>query len=116
MAALEAGAAGFIPKTAESGVLEGALRTVLGGGVFVPDGLVATAAPEAPAANDLTQRQKDVFRGLVDGKSNKLIARELGISDSTVKTHLQAVYERLRINSRTQAVLAAARMGWLRTN
>lgn len=116
MAALEAGAAGFIPKTAESGVLEGALRTVLGGGVFVPDGLVAAAAPEFPAANDLTQRQKDVFRGLVDGKSNKLIARELGISDSTVKTHLQAVYERLRINSRTQAVLAAARMGWLRTN
>ncbi len=116
MAALEAGAAGFIPKTAESGVLEGALRTVLDGGVFVPDGLVAAAVPEVPAANDLTQRQKDVFRGLVDGKSNKLIARELGISDSTVKTHLQAVYERLRINSRTQAVLAAARMGWLRTN
>lgn len=116
MAALEAGAAGFIPKSAESGVLEGALRTVLSGGVFVPAGLVAATAPVVHAANDLTQRQMDVFRGLVDGKSNKLIARELGISDSTVKTHLQAVYERLRINSRTQAVLAAARMGWLRTN
>lgn len=114
LAALDAGAAGFIPKTAKAEVLGGALRTVLAGGVFVPEGLAAPA--EAPAEPPLTTRQMEVFRGLVDGKSNKAIARELELSDSTVKTHVQAIYERLGITTRAQAVLVAARMGWLGNN
>jgi DNA-binding NarL/FixJ family response regulator len=112
LAALDAGAAGFIPKTASAEVLGGALRTVLGGDVFVPEGLMA-AVGEAPAPPPLTARQMAVFRGLVAGKSNKLIARDLDLSDSTVKTHVQAIYERLGITTRAQAVLMAARMGWL---
>lgn len=57
-------------------------------------------------------RQADVLRLLLQGKSNKLICRELALSESTVKTHLQAVFRKLDVNSRTQAVVAAARLGW----
>jgi DNA-binding NarL/FixJ family response regulator len=53
-----------------------------------------------------------VLRLLLQGKSNKLICRELALSESTVKTHLQAVFRKLDVNSRTQAVVAAARLGW----
>jgi two-component system nitrate/nitrite response regulator NarL len=68
--------------------------------------------PGALSDMGLTPRQMDVFRLVIEGKSNKLIARELGVSDSTVKTHVQAIFERLDISSRAQAVVVAARMGW----
>lgn len=118
IAAIEAGAAGFIPKTAQRSVLDEALRVVLDGGVYVPRQALAT--PGAPGAHtatapgaalDLSPRQLDVLRLLIEGKSNKLICRELDLSESTVKTHLGAIFRRLDVNSRTQAVLAAARLG-----
>jgi len=52
-----------------------------------------------------------VLRMLVDGGSNKGIARALDLAPSTVKTHLEAIFDRLQVNSRTQAVVAAARLG-----
>ena len=116
LAAIDAGAAGFIPKATESRQLREALATVLRGGVHVP--AVALAASPAPLGQPgstehlgLTLRQIDVLRMLVDGRSNKLIARELDLSPSTVKTHLEAIFQRLHVNSRTQAVVAAARLG-----
>jgi DNA-binding NarL/FixJ family response regulator len=111
LAALDAGAASFIPKTAESSTLQAALLAVLDGKVYVPEELL-TPAQEQEAV-ELTSRQLDVLRGVVDGQSNKLIARALEMSESTVKTHLRAVYQRLGISSRTQAILASARMGLL---
>ena len=116
LAAIDAGAAGFIPKTTESRSLRAALETVLGGGVHVPQPApdAAQIAPRQPASVGelgLTQRQIDVLRLLVDGHSNKLIARGLDLSASTVKTHLEAIFQRLEVNSRTQAVVAAARLG-----
>lgn len=118
IAAIEAGAAGFIPKTAQGSVLDQALRVVLDGGVYVPrDVLDASGLPPAGAtlAGDvqleLSPRQLDVLRLLIEGKSNKLICRELDLSESTVKTHLAAIFRRLEVNNRTQAVLAAARLG-----
>jgi DNA-binding NarL/FixJ family response regulator len=111
LAALDAGAASFIPKTADSGTLQAALLAVLDGKVYVPEELL-NAVP-AHEAVELTGRQLDVLRGLVDGKSNKVIARGLDMSESTVKTHLRAVYQRLGISSRTQAILASARLGLL---
>jgi DNA-binding NarL/FixJ family response regulator len=63
-------------------------------------------------ARGLTPRQLDVFRLVIEGKSNKVIARELDVSESTVKTHVQAIFERLEIGSRAQAVVVAARLGW----
>lgn len=114
MAALDGGASGFIPKSADAAALDQALRTVLGGGVHVPPAVVRGAEPAAGTElPPLTARQLDVFRCLVAGLPNKLIARELALSDSTVKTHVQAIFDKLGVSSRAQVVLHAARMGWL---
>jgi DNA-binding NarL/FixJ family response regulator len=122
--AIEAGAAGFIPKTSPAGVMREALRRVLDGGVYLPPPLLApraaagdNEAEAAPATADaltgLTPRQRDVLRLLIEGKTNKLICRELELAESTVKTHLASIFRRLGATSRTQAVVAAARMGLL---
>ncbi|MBQ0957526.1 response regulator transcription factor [Ideonella sp. 4Y11] len=114
MAALDGGASGFIPKSADAAALDQALRTVLGGGVHVPPALTRSAdSATGGELPPLTARQMDVFRCLVGGLSNKLIARELALSDSTVKTHVQAIFDKLGVTSRAQVVLQAARMGWL---
>jgi len=120
--AIEAGAAGFIPKTSPAGVMREALRRVLDGGVYLPpplhvprtaaEDVGAEAAPAtAGALAGLTPRQRDVLGLLIEGKTNKLICRELELSESTVKTHLASIFRRLGATSRTQAVVAAARMG-----
>jgi DNA-binding NarL/FixJ family response regulator len=114
LAAIDAGAAGFIPKTTESKVLRQAIATVLDGGIYIPPVALHGAPTPAPASADtlmLTPRQADVLRMLVDGRSNKSIARALDLAPSTVKTHLEAIFQRLHVNSRTQAVVAAARLG-----
>lgn len=113
-AALDAGAAGFIPKTTESNLMRDAIGVVLDGGIYVPqlpEGMARTPEPASVDQLGLTPRQVDVLRRLVDGQSNKLIARALDVSPSTVKTHVEAIFHRLRVNSRTQAVVAAARLG-----
>lgn len=114
LAALDAGAAGFIPKTTESNVLRRAIATVIDGGVYLPPIELPDAPAAAPSTTEnlgLTPRQVDVLRMLVDGRSNKSIARALELSPSTVKTHLEAIFARLHVSSRTQAVVAAARLG-----
>ncbi|KQV99564.1 response regulator transcription factor [Rhizobacter sp. Root1221] len=120
LAAIDAGAAGFVPKTARSGVMQAALRVVLAGGVYLPPTVLGHARPAAepvtpePGDTDptgLSPRQADVLRLLVAGKPNKLICRELDLSESTVKTHLAAIFRKLDVTSRTQAVVAAARLG-----
>ena len=118
LAAIDAGAAGFIPKTARSGLMQQALRTVLAGGVYLPPAVllapragVDSDAADADAVAGLTPRPTDVLRLLIEGKPNKLICRELELSESTVKTHLASIFRRLGASSRTQAVVAAARLG-----
>ncbi|MCH7345686.1 response regulator transcription factor [Pelomonas sp. CA6] len=122
-AAIEQGASGFVPKTADFRQLMQALRFTLEGGVALPAALLAQDVGAAAADGDdalatlpldeqLTPRQCDVLRLLMLGQSNKLICRALGLSESSVKTHLEAVYRRLGVNSRTQAVVAAARQGF----
>ncbi|NDY90845.1 LuxR C-terminal-related transcriptional regulator [Ideonella livida] len=120
-AALEDGAAGFISKRADFDQMEVALRKVMAGGIHVPEGL-AGMLTDAPAATlggaiswDLTPRQSEVLEGIVAGWSNKRIAQRLALSESTVKTHVQAIFDRLGIRTRTQAVVLAAREGWRRT-
>lgn len=110
--AIDAGAAGFIPKTTEFRVMADALELVLQGGVYLPPGM-AQAPPRADALErlDLSPRQLHVLGLLMAGHSNKSIARQLDLAASTVKTHLEAVFQRLGVNSRTQAVLAVARLG-----
>ena len=114
--ALDLGAMGFIPKTANTRVLIDALRLVLSGGVFVPPECPGTrsARPRAAArAEDLglTLRQSDVLRLLVQGKPNKLICRDLSLSEGTVKVHVSAILRALNVHNRTQVVIELARRG-----
>lgn len=108
-AAIEAGASGFVPKRASSQQLMQALVETLEGGIALPATLLAALpSTEAP---QLTPRQQDVLRLLLQGQPNKLICRSLGLSESSVKTHLEAVYRRLGVSSRAQAIVAVARLG-----
>lgn len=118
-AAIEGGAMGFIPKSSTPEILIQALRLVLARGVYLPpavlDGARAAAAPAAASPGAampvLTPRQMDVLRCVIQGKPNKLIARELEVSEHTVKAHLSSVMRALDARNRTEAVYAAAKMG-----
>ena len=119
--ALESGAAGFIPKRYSSEAMVGALEVVLDGGIFLPSDLPGGHGGGSGATHalieaeqrigELTPRQIDVYRAAARGLPNKLIGRELGIAESTVKTHLQAVYAVLGVRNRTEAAWQASREG-----
>lgn len=121
---VDLGAVGFIPKDISPERLMNALRTIASGGIYLPStvllGLESTGAKShagSPlrditlAFPGLTQRQGEVLTATLRGLPNKLIARELGISDGTVKTHLSVIYRELGVQSRTEAVYVAARNG-----
>lgn len=144
---IDLGAMGFVPKRSSTETLFEALRLVMSGGIYVPPmamGLESAQAESAEsealrtvgheavhsayqstpslAALGLTPRQTDVLALLLQGKPNKLIARELNLSVETVKDHVAAVLRALGVNSRTQAVLAVSQMthgnampGWKRS-
>ncbi len=131
--AIDLGAMGFVPKRSSNETLCEALRQVMSGGIYVPpmalgaqpapDGAVragvgvarhAAAAPyqTTPALESLrlTPRQTEVLALLLQGKPNKLIARDLRLSVETVKDHVAAVLRALGVGTRTQAVLAVSQM------
>jgi DNA-binding NarL/FixJ family response regulator len=124
--ALDLGAMGFVPKRASTEALVQALRTVMSGGLFIPQHLfgpnkgrpaasgAASGLPASKAASlaqlGLTPRQHDVLSGLLKGLPNKLIARELNVSVDTVKDHVASVLRALNVTSRTQAVLEVSRL------
>jgi len=114
-AVLATGAAGFIPKSERPEVLLSALRLVLAGGVYVPsrslDAPPVTAPSPAAAIALLTPRQHDVLQALCRGQPNKLIARELGLTEGTVKIHIAAILRALQARNRTEAVLRAQALG-----
>jgi DNA-binding NarL/FixJ family response regulator len=117
------GIAGFIPKTYTGERMLEALNTTLEGRVFIPEEFLAglersgyersgeSQAMLKARLNGLTPRQLDVFRTTARGLPNKLIARELNISEATVKSHLSAVFAALGVCNRTQAALYASRAG-----
>ena len=113
-AALAAGAVGFLPKAESPDVLQQALRLVLGGGTYTPPQALADLQPGAaprPDASGLTPRQTDVLRCLMRGQPNKLIARELGLTEGTVKIHIAAILRVLQARNRTEAVVVARNLG-----
>jgi DNA-binding NarL/FixJ family response regulator len=114
-ATLAAGAAGFLPKSEAPEVLQQALRLVLGGGTYMPAQALADlrhgAPPPRPDASGLTPRQMDVLRCLMRGQPNKLIARELGLTEGTVKIHIAAILRVLQARNRTEAVVVARNLG-----
>jgi DNA-binding NarL/FixJ family response regulator len=111
--AIEAGAAGYIPKSSTPEVLIEAIRLVLAHGVYIPpQALRASPVPARTAAETtLTARQLDVLRLALKGVPNKEIARELDLALGTVKAHLSMAYRSLGVRNRTEAVFAAARQG-----
>ncbi|GAC1529834.1 MAG: response regulator transcription factor [Ramlibacter sp.] len=116
---VELGAFGFVPKSAPGDVLPSALHQVLSGGVFLPPSSLSVDLPASAAQHDawsklgarLTDRQRQVLLGIVQGKPNKVIARDLKLSDATIKTHVSHIFDALVVSSRTEAVYALARAG-----
>ncbi len=118
-AALDHGASGYIPKSSSVKIMLSALHLVLAGGIYLPPSVIsadtaAAAQPEADAARSgahlLTQRQWEVLNCLREGKSNKQIAYELGLSEGTVKIHVTAIFKTLGVKNRTQAVIVASEL------
>lgn len=113
---IEFGALGFLPKTAEVAQMGEAIRAVLAGGVWTPPGVDLTAPVDEEVADmvrrlsTLTPQQVRVLMMLSEGLLNKQIAYELGVSEATVKAHVSAILTKLNVDSRTQAVIAAARV------
>jgi DNA-binding NarL/FixJ family response regulator len=116
--ARDAGASGFLRKSLPLEQLLAALRRVLDGGAYFDLRSPAPVPHEPNGADhdpsgDLTLRQLEVLKLLGDGRSNKEISSELAIADRTVRAHLTELFRTLGVSSRTQAVLAAQRLGLL---
>jgi DNA-binding NarL/FixJ family response regulator len=112
--AVKAGAIGYLLKNTEADALVRAIKAAAEGQVqLAPEAqarlMREVRAPESP--EKLSERETDVLRLLAQGKANKEIARELGIGDKTVKTHVSSILAKLGLMSRTQAALHAVRIG-----
>ncbi|MCI0426947.1 MAG: response regulator transcription factor [Nitrospiraceae bacterium] len=121
--ALETGAAGYITRSSGQRVIAAAVRLVACGAIYVP-GEIFICSSRAPARRHteltiayppdmgLTSRQADVLRLMVDGLSNKEIAKFLSISLGTVKQHVHTIHERLGTSTRAETIIAAMRRGF----
>lgn len=106
---IDAGAMSYIPKSVAPEVLTHALQRVLAGAVYLPDQAVsALDASAMPAA--LTARQQQVLQGLSRGLPTKLIAREMDISEHTVKEYIAIIFQALGVHNRTEAVIKASQL------
>ena len=125
---IEIGAAGYIPKSSSNAVIMSAISLVMSGGVYIPPELLRDTednefdmlkqVEKIPKTQDssekikiLSPRQIDVIRLISQGKSNKQIAFELGLTEGTVKLHVTAILKLLNVYNRTGAVVEAAKLG-----
>jgi DNA-binding NarL/FixJ family response regulator len=115
--AIEFGASGFIPKSLDVDMIGNAIRAVLAGDSWTPPDIDLTATEDKETTDlvrrlgTLTPQQVRVLMMLSEGLLNKQIAYELGVSEATVKAHVSAILDKLGVDSRTQAVIAAAKIG-----
>lgn len=109
--ALAAGAAGFIPKTMGTKSMISAIRLMVAGEVFVPFSFMKKT--EERTVGNLSERETEVLRGLGEGKSNKEIARDLGLQEVTIKLHVKTLCRKLNARNRTQAAMIARDRGML---
>jgi DNA-binding NarL/FixJ family response regulator len=113
---MEFGAAGFLPKTLGAEALRGAIARVLSGETWTPPDIELAGAADVETAalirrlSTLTPQQVRVLMMLSGGLLNKQIAFELGVSEATVKAHVSAILQKLGVESRTQAVIAAGKI------
>lgn len=119
---MEYGISGYIPKRSDTKVLTGALKLILDGGTYLPPSVLDTGhASNAYNPNKaggfyaksktLTNRQSQVLELVAQGMSNKQIAYEIGVSEATVKLHINALLRAVGATNRTQAVITAQKMG-----
>ncbi len=112
--AFELGAAGYLHKSVGTHEIRRAIETVLAGEIFVPEGIDLSIEDGNSALMQrlatLTPQQVRVLMMLSDGLMNKQIAYELSISEATVKAHVSAILQKLDVDSRTQAVIAASKI------
>jgi DNA-binding NarL/FixJ family response regulator len=113
---MDFGASGFIPKTLGVNAIRRAIEQVLAGGVFTPPDLDLSVKSDDHSAAmlarlaSLTPQQVRVLMMLSEGLLNKQIAYELSVSEATVKAHVSGILQKLGVESRTQAVIAAAKI------
>jgi len=114
---LNAGARGYIPKSASSEVIKNALLLVLSGETYVPsvilESLSHSSAAELDLETALTHRQEEVLQLLAQGYSNKQISHLLQIADTTVRAHVSEILHQLHAHNRTDAVVKAQQLGLL---
>jgi DNA-binding NarL/FixJ family response regulator len=110
---------GFLTKSSPTEVFHSALNLVLLGNIYIPPQALAamkgthgTSAPQPSPLPTLSPRETAVFNALIEGQSNKLIARNLDIAEQTVKFHVSNILKALKVTNRTQAVIVAARLGF----
>ena len=113
---MSAGAKGYIPKRSESNVFDNAFKLVFDGGTYVPPILINNPpinnlSTKSTGLKTLTNRQSQVLDLIAQGKSNKQIAYDMGVSESTVKLHINALLRSLHVSNRTQAVITAQKLG-----
>jgi two-component system, NarL family, nitrate/nitrite response regulator NarL len=124
LGAIELGARGYLAKSASEEVLRHALALAMAGEIYLPREQFSTPASQAGASpcgasadnplRRLTFRQREVLSHLALGRSNKEIARCLGLLESTVKVHVKTILKKLAATNRTQAAMLAVEMGWAR--
>jgi DNA-binding NarL/FixJ family response regulator len=110
--AVRAGAAGYLLKDVQPQELVAAIRTVHGGGALLHP-KVASRLLEEMSSDPLTPREREVLGLIGRGMANKVIARELSLSEKTVKAHVSSILAKLGVTDRTQAALYAVRAGLL---
>jgi len=110
MRALKAGASGYLLKSALRKEMFDAIRAVHGGRRYILSEVAHEIAIHA-AEEPLSVREVGVLQLVAGGKANKVIARELAVSEDTVKAHLRSIFSKLNVNDRTQAVTVALRRG-----
>lgn len=113
--AVKMGVSGFIPKTSTGKVIISALHLILAGGIYLPPEILAFSEEEdilstQDISSILTPRQREVLALIGEGKSNKIIAWELNLSEGTVKLHVTAILKALGVTNRTGAVVAASKL------
>ena len=114
--AMSLGASGFIPKSTPVDQMQQAVSVVLEGGEWIPADVDLNASADSEADDisrrmaTLTPQQMRVLMMLREGLLNKQIAYELTVSEATIKAHVSAILQKLNVDSRTQAVIAAARI------
>lgn len=106
---MDAGAMGFIPKSTPNPIILNAIRLVLSGDRYAPF-MHLNQTDRSNTADKVTPRQIEIWKSLADGLSNKEIGRELNLTEGTVKQHISALFKRLGIRSRAEAIQKAKEM------